>query len=225
MQVETYSSILATWQPRYRLAPRPNGKHRVYHEGVEPYDFVDCEWVLTKESQNEGLEIMQRAMEADKIWHDASRQVEIAAAKAQILASIPKVFKANNIALTVCPDSGDALTMLQVAQIVASVSAVHGGKYVIEQRSKPGEDPYGWHIHFMIQCTYAPSKIKQFVQQKLASRGYVATYYATPADENWLKKYMSGAKGDAEKDLKVQQDIILRRQLGIEDIYDIQKES
>lgn len=220
MQTQTYLDVLSTWQPRYRLAPRGPPVY-VKEAGESGFSFVDCEWVLTEESQTEGLEIAQRALEADKIWKDANRQIATAVAKAQILAAVPKVFKANSIALTVCPDSGDHQTMLQIADIVASVSAVQGGKYVIEQRSKPGETPFGWHLHFMIQCTYAPSKIKQFVQQKLASRGYVATYYATQADANWLNKYMSGSKGNKDKDAKVQQDRALRQQLGLQDIYDI----
>lgn len=221
MQVESYSDIFSTWTPKYRLKLRPNGKHRVYHEGVEPYDFWDCEWVITEESLEEGIEIADRALRADKIHQDARRQVELSIAKAQILASIPKVFKANSIALTVCPETGDHLTMLQIASIVANISAVSDGKFVIEQRSKPGEQPYGWHLHFLIQCTYAPSKIKQFVQQKLASRGYTCTYYATKADERWLKNYMSGSKGNAEKDQKVQQDRILRKQLELQDMYEL----
>lgn len=222
MQAQTYLDILMTWQPKYKIVLRGAP---VYVNGFEETSFTwrESEMILTEESITEGLEIAQRALEADKIWHDANRQIATTIAKAQILAAVPKVYKANNIALTVCPDSGDHQTMLQIADIVASVSAVHGGKYVIEQRSKPGENPYGWHLHFMIQTTYAPSKLKQFVQQKLASRGYVATYYATQADSNWLTKYMSGAKGNSDKDQKVNQDRLLRQQYGLQDIYDIAK--
>lgn len=219
MQTETFSQVIAQWQPKYRIVPR--GQPMRVVDGDDHFYWQDCEWVITEESLEEGIQYAQRALEADKIWHDAHRQIATAVAKAQILAAAPKVFKANNIALTVCPDSGDAQTMIQIASIVADVSAVQSGKYVIEQRSKPGEDPYGWHLHFYIQTTYAPSKIKQFVQQKLASRGYVAIYYATPADENWLKKYMSGSKGQNEKNLKVKQDRILRQQMGLQDIYDM----
>lgn len=220
MQVQTFSEILATWQPKYRLAPR--GQTMFVKEAGEPgFCYMDCEWVLTQESQQEGLEIMQRAMDASKIWEDAHRRVATSVACEQILASVPKVFKAKHVALTVCPDTGDHLTMLSIAQVVANISAVTDGKFVIEQRSKPGEKPYGWHLHFYIQTTYAPAKIKQFVQQKLASRKYTCTYYATPADENWLKKYMTGQKGSAEKEQKAQQDKILRDQLGLSDIYDL----
>lgn len=220
MQVQTYWDVLATWQPRYRLAPRGPPLY-VKEAGETGFSFVDCEWRLTEESMEEGLLIFQRALEADKIWKDAQRQVEVAVAKAQILVAVPKVFKAKHIALTVCPETGDHVTMLQIAAIVARVSAVQSGKFVVEQRSKPGEQPHGWHLHFFIQTTYAPAKIKQFVQQKLASRGYTCMYHATPADENWLKKYMSGAKGNAEKDLKVQHDRILREQLNIPHIVDM----
>lgn len=163
MKMESYADIISTWTPKYKLKLKPNGKHRVRNEGVEPFDFWECEWIITEESLTEGIEIAERAMCADKIYQDAKRQIDVSVMKAQILASVPKVFKANNVALTVCPDSGDHEQMLRIASVISSVSAVHGGNYVIEQRSKPGEDPYGWHLHFMVQTTYAPAKIKQFV--------------------------------------------------------------
>lgn len=220
MQVQTYSEIMATWQPRYRFAPRGPPIY-VKEAGETGFCWQDCEWVLTDESLEEGLQIAEKALEADKVWKDAKRQIATNLAKAQVLASVPKVFKANYVALTVCPDQGDHMTMLSIANIVANISAVSSGKFVVEQRSKPGETPYGWHLHFMIQCTYAPSKIKQFVQQKLASRGYTCTYYATKADENWLNQYMSGSKGNSDKDQKVAQDRILRREYDMQDMYDL----
>lgn len=223
MQAPTFTEVFSEWQPRYRLAPRGPPLY-VKEAGDTGFTWQDCQWVLTDESLEEGLQIAERAVEAGKVWKDANRQIATAVAKAQVLASVPKVFSAKHVALTVCPDQGDAQTMLQIAQVVSSVSAVQGGKYVIEQRSKPGETPYGWHLHFYITTTYAPSKLRQFVQQKLSSRGYVATYYATSADENWLKKYMSGSKGNSEKDQKVAYDRILRSQSNIPDILEITKD-
>lgn len=220
MQVQTYSEIMASWQPKYRLAPR--GPPVYVKEAAEPgFTYLDCEWVLTPESQQEGLEIMQRALDAGKIWQDAHRRLATAVACEQILSSIPKVLKVKNVALTVCPAEGDHLTMLRIAAVVANVTVVQGGKFVIEQRSEPGQQPYGWHLHFYIQTQEAPSKVKQHVQQKLASRKYKCTYWATPADENWLNRYMSGDKGE-EKDLKVKQDRILREQLDIAPMYDLE---
>lgn len=224
MNAQTYLEVMAKWKPQYRLASR--GPSIFVRDLPDPgFTYLECEWVLTEDSMNEGLLIAERALQSDKIWNDANRQIATAVAKAQILASVPKVFKANSIALTVCPDSGDHETMLQIAKIVASVSAVQGGKYVIEQRSKPGEEPHGWHLHFMIQTTYAPSKLKQFVQQKVARRGYVATYYATPANDRWLSNYMEGNKFNAEKDLKVKQDRILRAKYGLQDVYDLKPDT
>lgn len=222
MQTPTFTEVFSQWQPRYRLVPRGPPLY-AREAGDSGFTWQDCQWVVTEESLEEGLQIAEKAVEAGKIWKDANRQIATNIAKAQVLASIPKVFKAKYVALTVCPDHGDAQTMLQISQIVATVSSVLGGKFVIEQRSEIGQTPYGWHIHYYIQTTYAPSNVKNHVQQKLSKRGYVATYYATKADENWLKRYMSGAKGNADKDLKVQHDRILRKQLNIPDILDIEK--
>lgn len=220
MNAQTFNEILSSWQPQYRLAPR--GPPVYVKEADEPgFSFLDCEWVLTDASLEEGLAIAERALQADKIWNDAHRQIATAVAKAQILAAVPQTFKISNVALTLCPDHGDHETMLQIAKIVDSVSCVLGGKYVIEQRSEPGAEPYGWHLHFMIQTTYAPSRVKQYVQQAVSARGYVATYWATPADERWHTNYMEGNKFDEKKDLKVKQDRILRAKYGLQDIYDL----
>lgn len=222
MKVPTYSEVMATWVPRYKLQPRPNGRHRVYYDDYPPYDFIDCEWVLTKDSQEEGLLIFQQALEAAKIHEDAKRSVSISIVANQLReqhkAETPKVFTEGMIALTICPDSGDHNTMIEVAKQVATLKCVNSGKYVIEQRSEPGEDPHGWHLHFLIKSTYAPSQVKQYVQQKLKKK-YNCTYYATKADNRWEENYMQGNKHNTSKDAKVQQDRILRQQLGLQDIY------
>lgn len=220
MQVQTFSEVLATWEPKYRLASRRPPMF-VKEPGEPGFSFMDCEWVLTPESQTEGLEIMQRALEAGKIWQDATRRVATNAACDMLLSSAPKVLKVKNIALTICPSEGDHHTMLRIASIVANVKTVQGGKFVIEQRSEPGQDPYGWHLHFYIQSMDAPSKVKQHVQQKLESRKLKCTYWATPANDTWLNKYMTGDKGDPKKDLKTKQDKILREQLDLADMYDL----
>lgn len=223
MQVQTYSEILSQFQPRYRLAPR--GQAKLFYDGEDRFYWQDCEWVLTEESLQEGIEIAQRALEADKIWQDAHRQVATAVAKCQILASIPKVLKNKHIALTICPKDANPELLLQIADIVSTAKCVHAGKFVIEQRSVPGEQPYGWHMHLYIETDKAPSTVKQKVQKMLDTRKIQATYWATPANENWLKNYMQGTKGDPEKDLKVKQDRILRSQMGLQDIYDIPTKS
>lgn len=223
MQVQTFSEIMASWKPRYRLRPRYPNPVVVARDSPDepPFSYWDCEWQITPDSQEEGLEIFQRALQNDKIWNDAHRQIATTVAKAQVLASIPQKYEVQSIALTICPDQGNHETMLEIARIVATLKAIESGKFVIEQRSKGEEDPYGWHLHFNIVTTYPPSKIKQFVQQKLASRNYVATYYATKSDKNWLERYMSGSKGNEDKTKKVQKDKLLRTQLGLQDIYEL----
>lgn len=157
------------------------------------------------------------------LWaQQARQQMFVAAEKAAVKAAKPAEYSAKKVALTVCPANGTPEMCMSIIEIVRSCKwLLSGSTAVVEQRSKPGEEPHGWHLHFTIKTTYAPTKIRQFVQQKLASRDYVATYYATPANAGWEQRYMRGVKGTPEKDLKVAQDRILRPKYGIPDVVEL----
>lgn len=206
----------------------PSGE--MIEDHSKSFYYRDEDWIQQKHSEGLRLysqeqekimfEACEKLNEALRWFEDAKRQIFISEAKDEIKATKPKEYKLKLVALTICPDRGDHNTMLEIMEIVKDTSCMKtGGKFVIEQRSKVGEDPYGWHIHLVVNTTYAPSRIKQYVQQRLASRGYVATYYATPADSRWEKKYMAGDKGNADKALKVKKDKILREQLGLQNMY------
>lgn len=124
------------------------------------------------------------------------------------------------IALTICPESHNTYHILdKIVVLVKSCTAIKGGKYVYEQRSEGDEPEYGWHIHLVVDSDYPPSKVRQFVQQKLKSKGINATYWATRADDKWEKNYMEGDKHDKTKVGKVKKDAILRDKYGLQKIY------
>lgn len=98
------------------------------------------------------------------------------------------------------------------------------GHYVLEQRSEPGQEPYGWHIHWLVdfEATTSPAVIAQQTYQCftrfLAGANYVDVKEVFN-QEQWERqlKYMGGQKTES-KMAKVKQDVILREQLGIEKI-------
>lgn len=153
-----------------------------------------------------------------KQYHtEANRSLIVCQMKKEIASSLPK--KEKLVAVTICPEDNNLETCKSIIEVVKTVTAVHSMDYVFEQRSIPGEEPKGWHLHLNIHTLAAPSKIAQFINQKLKPRGYSAWIKAKPADDNWKNKYMSGIKGCADKDLKVAQDRIIRAQLGMLDMY------
>lgn len=98
------------------------------------------------------------------------------------------------------------------------------GKYVLEQRSEPDQEPYGWHIHWLVEFEQQSSKavITQQVYQCFKTYLSGANYIDVKGvytDDEWSARemYMSGHK-KPEKMGKVQQDQILRQKYGYPDI-------
>lgn len=167
----------------------------------------------------EYLSVLDAIRRYNEYRNDAERQVTIAKFK-QEYKEPPKE---KRIALTICPESHNTYHVLdKIVELIKSCTCVKGGKYVYEQRSEGDEPEYGWHIHLVVDSEYAPSKVKQFVQQKLKTKGINATYYATHADSKWETNYMEGQKFNDEKNKKVLKDAILREKYNLEKINILQ---
>ena len=143
---------------------------------------------------------------------EAERQVTVQNFRKEFAGPVIR----KRVALTICPEQHTTYHILdKVIELVKSCTAISGGKYVYEQRSEDDENEYGWHVHLVVDSDYRPSKVKQFVQQKLKTKGINATYYATYADSKWETNYMEGKKFDKKKDKKVAKDALLRAKYGL----------
>lgn len=95
------------------------------------------------------------------------------------------------------------------------------GIYVLEQRSEGTQDPYGWHIHWLVEFESTTSlavvtqQTYQCFQKYLAGSNYVDVREIYN-EEQWTQKqsYMQGNKKD-EKMSKVEKDRVVRDQLNI----------
>lgn len=94
------------------------------------------------------------------------------------------------------------------------------GQYVLEQRAEAGQEPYGWHIHWLFQADYhvAVSKRVQLVyqcfQKYLAAPNYVDVTRVTRTPE-CVVAYLDGDKKAEGKAAKVEHDKVVRARLGI----------
>lgn len=191
---------------------------------MEPYEGLKLQLMAALSDGNQSLanDITLQMYPYMEYMEEARRQLFITQAKKLILEHTPKSFDVKTFALTVCPESSEDHRILdEIAKLVNSISAVLTSKYVYEQRSKVGENTYGWHVHFYIQTTYRLSKLKQFAQQKLKKISHILD--VRPADERYLTRYMAGDKNDSDKNLKVDKDRILRAQLGLQAMYEYVK--
>lgn len=172
---------------------------------------------------NELQRISSECEEKARWYKEAQRQVYVQEVKKELQKkTTPQEYESKMVALTLNPPPDySTVEYLQIfVDIVKSVSAVLSGAYVFEQRSQGSEQEHGWHLHFSINTTYAPSKVKQFVKQKLESRGYKMQMWATPDDGGFRNKYMHGVKNHASKDPKVRKDFELREKYGLEHFYE-----
>lgn len=98
------------------------------------------------------------------------------------------------------------------------------GYYVLEQRSEGDQDPYGWHIHWLVDLEGTTSdsvvcqQVYQCFQRFVAGKNYV-DYRPIYNEEQWNQKleYMKGNK-KTDKIPKVWKDRVLRPDLEIPEI-------
>lgn len=188
------------------------------------YTRVEKEWSYTWSDEwwDQWWRLSQECEEKARWIKEAERQVFVQEVKKQLQTKKPEAYDNKMVALTINPPPEYATPehLKIFIDIVKSVSAVKSGAYVYEQRSQGDEEEQGWHLHFSINTTYAPSKLKQFVKQKMESRGYKVAYWATPDDGGFRDRYMKGSKNHASKDPKVKKDFILREKYGLEHFYE-----
>lgn len=96
------------------------------------------------------------------------------------------------------------------------------GEYVIEQRGENGQEPYGWHIHWVLKpAVYTSKSVKvqqvyQCFKKFVAGDNYIDVKPVTRTPECVLK-YIEGIKKDEGKHAKVEQDKVVRLRIGIPD--------
>jgi hypothetical protein len=187
----------------------------------DPYDLIMHDKYL-EDLHYEMYGIMLRIHDTNVLIDTARNQVIIQKVKEDLRKETPKEYVEHTVALTVSPaDRETHHACLQVVEIVKQLSCVQKMKWCYEQTSTDAED--GWHIHMQIWTTYAPSKVKQFAQQKVSRAGYKATYISKPSDNRWLDNYMQGYKFNQTKDAGVAQTLKLREKYGLQDLYEYEK--
>lgn len=106
-----------------------------------------------------------------------------------------------------------------------ALTKVGDAYYVLEQRSEQDQEPYGFHIHWLLQTNTKTQKGKlvqqvyQCFTKYLAGANYVDVR-PVHGDDAWSQKlsYIQGNKC-ADKMLKCQKDKVVRRKYNILDLY------
>lgn len=153
----------------------------------------------------------------------AKEQLFIAEVKADIKKNKPAQPK--DMAVTICPEeSSYHQCLFDIIRRIQDEPHIVSGKYCLEQRSKEEEKEKGWHLHLYIQTHIKPSKLHQYITQRLNKRPTVNAFVVVKPCFNsaWEQNYMRGYKGDdLDKKAKCDKDKILRQQYQLQDIYDL----
>lgn len=112
----------------------------------------------------------------------------------------------------------------QMQKCVKKQKLQGSGKYVIEQRSESDQDPYGWHLHWLVQFDTQSSKsviiqqVAQCFQKYISGTNYVDCR-PIYSDEDWTakQKYIEGGKKE-DKMSKVEKDRLLRKKYKLPEI-------
>lgn len=152
----------------------------------------------------------------------AKEQLFIAEVKADIKKNKPAQPK--DMAVTICPEQATHHECLfDIIRRIQDEPHIISGKYCLEQRSTIEEEEKGWHLHLYLQTTVAPTKLKQYISQRLNKRPIISAFIDVNKCYNsaWLTKYMHGEKGDdPSKRAKSDKDVILRQKYNLQAIYD-----
>lgn len=109
----------------------------------------------------------------------------------------------------------------QMSKCVKKAQLRGKGSYVLEQRSEADQEPYGYHIHWMVHFDTQSSKsvivqqVYQCFTKYLAGKNYVdAIPCYTPEEIAAREKYIRGEK-KLDKMAKVEKDVLVREKLKI----------
>lgn len=167
----------------------------------------------------ERLESLNRQKATYDVWKkEAERQIFIREYKQELIKTRPN--EVSKVAITVCPEVSDKHDVLyEILKIIDTIKPIVDYIAVMEQRSEKEEPEKGWHLHLSADSTYAPSKVRQFIVQKLKSRN-IESFVLVKKQYNslWLENYMKGDKHNVLKNLKVEKDRILRLKYNIPDV-------
>lgn len=190
----------------------------------------DQEEYISNEDITTILSLYDKCLERDAWKKQAEQQLFVADYKKELLALKPKTYDDKYVAVTLCPPPEYSDThhhLFIFMDVIKSISAVKSIKYVFEQRSKDDEQEYGWHIHMSICTSYAPSKLHQFIRQKLESKKYKFMWkialLCRPDDGGFKNKYILGEKTDSTKKPLMIKDKILRERYNIEHAFEYVK--
>lgn len=153
----------------------------------------------------------------------AKEQLFIAEVKADIKKNKPAQPK--DMAVTICPEEATYHECLfDIIRRIQNEPHIISGKYCLEQRSKEEEKEKGWHLHLYIQTHVKPSKLHQYITQRLNKRPSINAFVVVKPCFNsaWEQNYMRGYKGDDDdKKAKCEKDKVLRQKYNLQDIYDL----
>lgn len=112
-------------------------------------------------------------------------------------------------------------------RLIRKTAFKSGGSYVLEQRSEGDNKAYGWHIHGIVHSTYAPSKVKQYMEETCdtlkipyVKKSSVTFKVVEAYNDDYENNYMSGNKFNDTKDGKVLNDIKYRKLYKLSDVYE-----
>lgn len=114
--------------------------------------------------------------------------------------------------------------MKQMEKCVKKQKLQGSGKYVLEQRAEEQQDPYGWHIHWLVQFESQSSKativqqVYQCFARFVAGANYVDCRPVYSDEEYDVKLRYIGGDKKADKMAKVEKDRVLRKKYSIPDI-------
>lgn len=99
--------------------------------------------------------------------------------------------------------------------------------YSLEQRAEGDQQPYGWHIHALVKFRdkMPPSGRSRLIYQGfkkfLAGQNYVDLRPVKGCTEGNVLNYISGLKKEPDKQAKIEKDRLVRRELGIQDLFTV----
>lgn len=193
----------------------------ISHSGVmESFIHEDTALRHSEAQLDEILSRYEKVEELSSWQKQAERQVFVQEAVALLKKGVEKVQPLKDVAVTICPQEGTLEAVQRIAALVTTLTCMkNGGHYVFEQRSDCAP-AHGWHIHMNVKTVFRPSKIHQYITQKLsAAKSHTSFIVCKQADAKWLTHYMRGVKGDTSKDPKSAYDKVVRRELNLQDEY------
>lgn len=229
--METYKQAMKEYSEWFATLPMEEeyvvSRHlarEISHQGLLETFIHEDKALRYSEAQTDEILSRLKKVELLSSWQQqAERQVFVQEAVKVLQAAVEKTQALRDVAVTVCPQSGTLESCQAIMALLLTLTCFKGGGiYVFEQRSEQAP-AHGWHIHVNLKSKYPPSKVQQYITQKLsAAKSLISFSQCKSADAKWLTHYMLGmgkGKGDSSKLGKSAYDKVLRKELGLQDSY------